>query len=104
MSTPADVLARAEALGAMDHATLVLHALGIERQRDSLASELRTEAAKLRHWAVQSRTGGCSTHQVEAMRQRANEIDDLLSKHPTSDNKPLTMHIPGVGERKVTPE
>jgi hypothetical protein len=95
---------RAAELARMDHAALVPYALGIERERDSLAAELRAEAAKLRHWAIQSRTGGCSTHQIEAMRQRANEIDDLLSKHPSFDNEPLKMHIPGVGERKVTPE
>lgn len=73
---------RAEELGRMDHARLALHALGLEQARDEFVAALREEAAKLRHWAVQSRTAGRSTHQVESMRQRANEIDELVAKYP----------------------
>ena len=56
--------------------------LNLAADRDELVKALRKEAALLRHWAVQSRSGGWSTHQVEPMRQRANELDDLLAKYP----------------------
>jgi hypothetical protein len=47
---------------------------------DVLVQELRKESALLRHWAVQARTGGWSTQHVDPMRNRANEIDDMLAK------------------------
>lgn len=56
-------------------------ALLTEAERDELVAALRKDAALLRHWAVQSRTGGWSTHQVEPMRRRANEIDEVLAKY-----------------------
>lgn len=48
--------------------------------KDELIEFLRQEAIQLRLWAVQSRQGGWSTHQVDPMRKRAEEIDELLAR------------------------
>ena len=43
-----------------------------------LVEALKTEAATLRAWAAQSRSGGWSTHQVEPQLKRAHEIELML--------------------------
>lgn len=42
--------------------------------------QLNRIAAQLRKWAIESRTGGWSTHQVDPMRKLADEIDEHLSR------------------------
>lgn len=45
---------------------------------EQLREALRQEAIQLRLWAVESKNGGWSTHQVDSMRHRAEQIDELL--------------------------
>jgi len=40
---------------------------------------LKKISDQLRRWAIESKTGGWSTHQVEPMRRLADEIDETLS-------------------------
>jgi hypothetical protein len=42
--------------------------------------ELALLRDQLRTWATESREGGWSTHQVDPMRRKADEIDELLSR------------------------
>lgn len=45
-----------------------------------LIHELEKEAAQLELWAEESRHGGWSTHQVEPMKRRAQEIWVILGR------------------------
>lgn len=45
---------------------------------EDLIAALRQEVIQLRQWAVESRSGGWSTHQVAPMRRRADDLDDLI--------------------------
>ena len=45
-----------------------------------LRCELSRTAQQLRQWAVASINGGWSTHQVDPMRKKADEIDELLDR------------------------
>ncbi|MFA9478534.1 hypothetical protein ACERK3_09520 [Phycisphaerales bacterium AB-hyl4] len=47
----------------------------VEAAARSAVNELASEAAILRRWAIESEAGGWSTHQVDAMRRRADELD-----------------------------
>ena len=43
-----------------------------------LVKQIRDEIVQLRSWALQSRSGGWSTHQVDPMRRRAEDLEGLL--------------------------
>ena len=45
---------------------------------DDAIQILKQEAAQLRLWAVQSKSGGWSTNHVEPMRKRADALDELV--------------------------
>ena len=53
--------------------------------RDELIAVIEEEANQLDAWAEQSRRGGWSTHQVDPMRKRADELRRFAAsaKRPT---------------------
>jgi hypothetical protein len=48
---------------------------------ETLRVEMVLLARQLRRWAVESREGGWSTHQVGPMRRKADEIDEILERN-----------------------
>lgn len=60
---------------------------------ETMRVELARCALQLRTWANESRNGGWSTHQVDPMRRKADEIDEVLSRL----EKPLSPHKLQVG-------
>jgi hypothetical protein len=54
----------------------------MEKQGDLFERALAAEVKQLREWALESRRGGWSTHQVEAMRRRADELEELVEIKP----------------------
>jgi hypothetical protein len=47
-------------------------------QQALLVMAIREEIQQLRKWASESMIGGWSTHQVEPMRKRADQLEHLL--------------------------
>lgn len=43
-----------------------------------LIAALKAQAAQLRKWAVESESGGWSTHQTDPMRREADNIDRVV--------------------------
>jgi hypothetical protein len=50
----------------------------VKTRTEELEQALRSEIALLRAWARESREGGWSTHQVQPMLDRANDLALLL--------------------------
>lgn len=48
--------------------------------RDELIRVIEQEADQLDRWANESSTGGWSTHQVNPMRERANELRRIAAR------------------------
>lgn len=62
---------------------LVVRLGEVTTQLEAANALLRNESALLRAWARESREGGWSTHQVDPMKRRADEIDAHLSEPRT---------------------
>ena len=48
--------------------------------RDELIQVIEAEANQLDRWADESRRGGWSTHQVDPMRKRADELRRIVAQ------------------------
>lgn len=54
--------------------------LSTARTIEQLTEMIRQEIIQLRQWAIESRAGGWTTHQVDPMRQRADYLEEQLAQ------------------------
>ena len=67
-------LSRANASGIAGEIRLTNELSSLRASRERMRDKLNEEAAQLDKWADESRRGGWSTHQVDPMRKRADEL------------------------------